>query len=131
MSNYQALKKKRTRSTICKPFQQEIKEAPDQFCDYIACCSGNRFEEICNIYLKGMTIDDVKYMKPEDLIDLVPIEQHRHKLLMSILVRRYIFPAEPIEPVCEADKNDAYENKCEYCEHSCTNSECTHSCDNY
>ena len=38
-----------------------------------------------------MSMDDIKYMRPEDLINLVPPEQFRHKLLMTILVRRYIF----------------------------------------
>lgn len=110
-----------------------MNEAPDQFCDYVALCSGNRFEEICNLYLKGMTMDDVKYMKAEDLIDLVPPEQYNHKLLMSILVRRYIFnldcPNEP--PCCETEKTDSYENKCSNCDHVCANAKCSHSCENY
>jgi hypothetical protein len=123
------------RSTINRPYYHEIKEVPNQFCDYIASCEGNRFEEICKIYLKGLSMDDVKYLKPEDLIDIVPPEQHRHKLLMTVLVRRYIFNKNynDIDNDINDSDNDinSYSscmNRCSKCNHICYNYKCTHTC---
>lgn len=90
MSKYVSSKRKNTKSAICRPSQQEINDVPNQFCDYIASVS-NRFEDICNLYLKGLSMDDVRYLQPQDFINLVPQEQYKHKLLMTILVRRYLF----------------------------------------
>jgi hypothetical protein len=118
------------RSTINKPHQYEIKETPNQLCDYIASCNGNRFEDICNIYLKGLSMDDVKYLKPEDLIDIVPPEQHKHKLLMTILVRRYIYTNNTYDDTNNSDY-DSYNsdiNKCNKCNHVCYNQKCKHTC---
>jgi len=61
------------------------------FCEYMKCViRDDRFNEICYLYLKGMLLDDLKYMHPEDLINIVPPTQYQHKLLMSIMVRRYL-----------------------------------------
>lgn len=127
-------KSRKPRSTINRSYHQEIKEPPNQLCDYIASCNGNRFEEICNVYLKGLSMDDVKYLKPEDLIDIVPPEQHRHKLLMTILVRRYIFNDtnndnyNTNDSEFELDSYSSSMNKCSKCSHVCYNSKCSHSC---
>ena len=50
-----------------------------------------RFSDICHLYLDGLSMDDVKYLKPDDLIAIVPEHQHNHKLLMTIMVRRYLY----------------------------------------
>jgi hypothetical protein len=78
------------KSCISKPSKPDITIMPDQFSDFIA-ENNCRFTEICRIYLHGLTIDDLKYMKPEDLINTVPPEHYKHRLLMSILVRRYLY----------------------------------------
>lgn len=132
--SYLKTKSKPQRSTISKSYHQEIKEVPNQLCDYISSCNGNRFEEICNIYLKGLSLDDVKYLKPEDLIDIVPPEQHKHKLLMTVLVRRYIFNDNKdntdthTNNESETDSYNSSINKCIKCSHVCYNSKCSHSC---
>lgn len=64
---------------------------PNQVCDYMRTVN-TRFNEICDLYLKGLSIDDLKYLEPHDLINLVPSEQYSHKLLMTIMVRRYVYP---------------------------------------
>lgn len=125
------LKSRPPRSTVSRSYHQEIKEVPNQLCDYIASCNGNRFEEICNVYLKGLSMDDVRYLKPEDLIDIVPPEQHRHKLLMTVLVRRYIFNENDdnnIDSEYELDSYNSSANKCNKCNHVCYNIKCTHTC---
>lgn len=62
----------------------------DKLSDYMK-STNTRFTEICNVYLRHITIEDLKFMKPEDLINLVPSNQYSHKELMTIMVRRYIF----------------------------------------
>lgn len=118
------------RSTINKPHHYEIKEVPNQLCDYITSCNGNRFDEICSIYLKGLSMDDVKYLKPEDLIDIVPPEQHKHKLLMTILVRRYIFndKCDTYDSDFELESYSSNINRCSKCNHVCYNRKCSHKC---
>jgi hypothetical protein len=105
------------KSCISKPSKPDITIMPNQFSDFIA---GNncRFSEICRIYLHGLTIDDLKYMKPEDLINTVPPEHYKHRLLMSILVRRYLYKC--------------FNNTCSNtCNNSCNNSCCsTDNCNN-
>jgi hypothetical protein len=81
---------KKQQSMVFKPSQYESERVPFQFSNYINEQS-TRFGEICKLYLDGMNMDDVRYMRPEDLINLVPSKQYRHKLLMTIMVRRYIF----------------------------------------
>ena len=76
--------------TIKPQTQYEPDNNPLHFLDYVR-QQNTRFCEICKIYLDGLSMDDIKYMRPDDLINLVPPEQFRHKLLMTILVRRYIF----------------------------------------
>lgn len=89
----------------------QIDEPPNQLCDYICSCNfGTRFDEICNIYLKGLSMEDVKYMCPEDLINLVPADHYRHKLLMTILVRRYLCRCCEFESCC-CDKNSTDSSK--------------------
>ena len=51
----------------------------------------NRFDEICDLYLSCLRIEDIEFLKPEDLICLVPSTQINHKALMTTLVRRYIY----------------------------------------
>jgi hypothetical protein len=67
-----------------------VNDIPDQFSDYMKNVN-TRFSEICELYLKGMSIDDVQYLIPEDLINLVPQKNYQHKLLMTIMVRRYLY----------------------------------------
>ena len=50
-----------------------------------------RFNQICSIYLPILTMDDVKYLEPTDLINMVPPKMYEHKLLMTIMVRRYLY----------------------------------------
>jgi hypothetical protein len=83
-----------------------------------------RFTEICELYLENMTIDDLKYCHPNDLIGLVPNEQHAHKLLMIVMIRRYLFrDGKHLEINVECDK---IEKKivCGSCECN-TESECS------
>ena len=63
---------------------------PEQFTDYMR-GTDTRFCEISEIYLKDLTLCDLKYLHPKDLINIVPENQYNHKLLMSIMVRRYLF----------------------------------------
>lgn len=138
-------------SGIMKPYQQELDRVPRQFSDYMnEQCT--RFSEICKIYLEGMTLDDVQYMKPEDFINLVPDEQYRHKLLMTIMVRRYLFrPIESETVCCKDNRGDVYDDttsllnsntcndknsemtcySCNNCNHVCMNTNCNHNCSDY
>jgi len=63
---------------------------PRKFCDYMNGID-TRFSEICDLYLYNMSIDDVKYLHPQDLINLVLPEQYNHRLLMTVLTKRYIY----------------------------------------
>jgi hypothetical protein len=85
MSNFNAHK-----SQIKKSIHQELDKAPRQFNDYMNSING-RFSEICRIYLDGLSMDDIKYLSPDDLIAIVPQNQYNHKLLMTIMVRRYLY----------------------------------------
>lgn len=97
-------KYKYNESCICNPDHKNIEKSPDQFCDYMSCIS-NRFTEICNIYLDGLCLDDVCHLKPEDFINLVPENQYRHKLLMTIMVRRYLCNSENLHKCCQNKKS--------------------------
>ena len=77
-------------SCIKSPYQQACERLPRQFCDFIN-EKTTRFNEICKIYLDGLTIDDMAHMSASDYINLVPPSQYKHKLLMTIMVKRYIF----------------------------------------
>lgn len=88
--SFNAYKQRVLRPVVCRPYQHELEKPPRQFCDFMN-ETNNRFCEICKIYLDGMSMDDVSYLKPEDLINLVPPENYRHKLLMTIMVRRYLY----------------------------------------
>lgn len=118
------------RPTVIKPFQQEIERVPERFCDYMN-ESNSRFNEICRIYLNCLSIDDIKYLEPTDLINLVPHDQYEHKLLMTIMVRRYLYRNHLDDKDDKNDKDDKTEYSCDKCSHSCSNSSCTHSCDDY
>ena len=114
---------------------------PMQFADYINQQS-TRFSDICKIYLDGMNMDDVKYMCPEDLINLVPSKQYKHKLLMTILVRRYIINdldndedhvkiCKPEKRMCDINDNDSSINDasdCDKCSNECVTTKCNHKC---
>jgi hypothetical protein len=78
------------RPVVSKPIYQELEKPPQNFCDYMNSVN-SRFSEVCKIYLDGMSIDDIKFMLPEDLINLVPQNQYKHRLLMTIMVRRYLY----------------------------------------
>ena len=109
MSNFNARKQRGARSAVFKPFQQEIERVPRQFCDYMS-EENSRFCEICNLYLEGLSMDDVRYLKPEDLIALVPHDHYKHKLLMTIMVRRYLYRPEECKTMhCKQEKTDDYE----------------------
>lgn len=85
-----------------------LDHVPNQVRDYMRGVN-TRFNEICDIYLTGLSIDDLKYLCPIDLINLVPHEQYNHKLLMTIMARRYIYPNSCKEPKKEACSNDTDE----------------------
>ncbi len=69
--------------------QRKLDDVPNQLCDYM-CSANTRFTEICKLYLRGLSFDDLKYIHEQDLIQIVPDNQYNHKLLMTILVRRYL-----------------------------------------
>ena len=96
---------------VYRPYQHELGKVPGQFNDYINGVS-NRFCEICNLYLDGLSMDDICYLRPEDLIDLIPRDQHRHRLLMTIMVRRYLYRLDPKDTVhCPSLPSDCYDSK--------------------
>lgn len=76
-------------SHILNITQRKLDDVPNQFSDYM-CTVHTRFSEICRLYLKGLSFDDLKFIHEKDLIKLVPPNQYHHKLLMIILVRRYL-----------------------------------------
>jgi hypothetical protein len=90
MSNYHSHKQSRLRSGLIPRSEAEAARLPEQVADYIS-LADTRFDDIAHLYLNGLTVTDLQYMEPEDLINVVPPGQHEHKLLMSILVRRYLF----------------------------------------
>ena len=108
------------KSCITKPSKIDITIMPDQFADFIA-EKNNRFSEICRIYLQGLTIDDLKYMEPEDLINTVPPDHYKQRLLMSILVRRYLYKC--FGKSC--DKSSCDKSSCD--KSSCDKSSCDKS----
>jgi hypothetical protein len=61
----------------------------EKFVDYINRVE-TRFGEVCSLYLPTLTMKDIKYLQPEDLINIVPSNMFEHKLFMTILVRRYL-----------------------------------------
>lgn len=90
MSTYHRYKQSKLRSNLIPRSDAEAARLPEQVADYIS-RADTRFDEVAHLYLDGMTINDLQFMQPEDLINVVPPAQYRHKLLMSILVRRYLF----------------------------------------
>ena len=124
-----------TRSNVSKPHHLEIEKVPRQFSDYMN-EQNSRFCEICKLYLDGLSIDDVKYLRAEDLINLVPRDHYKHKLLMTIMVRRYLYrPSETNHcnnssvNNCSSDKYIEY--SCDECNHICNNLICNHICSDY
>tara|TARA_Y100000780_G_C13655356_1_gene406339 strand:- start:573 stop:860 length:288 start_codon:yes stop_codon:yes gene_type:complete len=73
---------------------------PNDFCAYMK-STNTRFNDICDRYLIGLTFDDIKYLQPDDLINIVPENKHRDKLLMTIMVRKYLY---------QCDDNDSESN---------------------
>ena len=69
----------------------EARRPNDQIVDFLKAADDNRFSEVCDIYLQGLTFDDIKYLSAPDLINLVPEKQYQHKLYMTILAKKYIF----------------------------------------
>jgi hypothetical protein len=104
--SFNIYKQQTTRSSVTKPHQQEMDRMPRQFSDYM-CEQSTRFTEICSLYLEGMTVDDIQHMKPKDLIKLVPPEQYKHRLLMTVMVRRYLY-SDDTESLSGSD-SDTYE----------------------
>jgi len=132
--NYRAYKQD---SMVMKPHHHELDRVPRQVSDFMneQC---NRFSEICKIYLEGMTIDDLCFMRPEDFINLVPDDQYRHKLLMTIMVRRYLFRPDGLELGRDHDiytnimrDNENREYPCDKCSHKCLTPNCSHNCNEY
>jgi hypothetical protein len=60
--------------------------------EYIQSClkDDDRFYSIIDTYLSSLTNQDLLYLTQDDLISLVPIDNHRDRLLMIILVKRYL-----------------------------------------
>lgn len=119
MNNFSTHKYQKGKSMVSKPFQHEINKPPRQFCDYMNGVD-NRFSEICRLYLDGMSMDDVKYLTPDDLVALVPKEQYRHRMLMTIMVRRYLYRIDDCTDNC-LNHNDCH----------CDTHHDTHSVDSY
>lgn len=90
MSKFNRNKQSRLRSGLIPRSEAEAARLPEQVADYIS-LADTRFDEVAHLYLDGLTINDLQFMQPEDLINVVPPVNHKHKLLMSILVRRYLF----------------------------------------
>ncbi len=128
MNNVTTHNHRSNKSMVFKPYQQELDKPPRQFSDYMT-EENNRFCEICKLYLDGMSLDDIKYLKPEDFINLVPPDHFKHRLLMTIMVRRYLFRHDAHDH-CNPNDNDkdGRDYKCDNCDHVCTNPDCTHSC---
>jgi hypothetical protein len=128
MSNYGSYRHNTDiRPNVIRPIQQELERVPRRFCEYMD-EENNRFSEICRLYLACLSMDDIKYLKPEDLINLVPHDHHEHKLLMTIMVRRYLCRS------MHSSKHSSDEKiyfPCKKCNHKCTNFDCNHSCDDY
>lgn len=82
----------------------KVDEVPNQFCNYMKNVN-SRFNEICDLYLQGLSMDDIKYLEPEDFIKLVPKEHYQHRLLMTIMVRRYLFKN---EEECNSDNQSTH-----------------------
>jgi hypothetical protein len=80
-----------SQTAIGKQFHLEMEKAPRQLSCYVKEIN-SRFGEICDLYLDGISLDDMPYLKPEDLIDLVPKRHTKHRCHMLVLVRRYLFP---------------------------------------
>lgn len=108
MSNFSAHKQRTSKPGVFKPFHQEIDRVPRQFCDYMN-EENSRFSEICKLYLDGLSMDDVRFLKPEDLIVLVPNDHYKHRLLMTIMVRRYLYRPDDSDTVyCKPGRSDVY-----------------------
>ena len=128
--------KHKVKSSIHSPEHDKLIEPPELFCDYMKTIS-SRFNEICELYLSGLSIDDVCFLKSKDLINLVPDNQHKHKLLMTIMVRRYLYPKDDsciVNDINSKKCKDSYgdvEYSCDSCKHSCYDKNCNHCCDNY
>lgn len=60
--------------------------------EYIKSCvkDDNRFDKIIQTYLSKLKNDDLNYLSQNDLIELVPIDKHEDRLLMTVLVKRYL-----------------------------------------
>jgi len=103
------------KTSVSKPISQDVQKVPRQISDYISLKS-NRFVEICTIYLDGMSMDDLPYLNPEDLIGLVPSNQYQHKLLMTILTKRYLYNGtrdkKKKDSKC-SDQSDRSEDSCD------------------
>lgn len=84
-------KRKNKRYTrVISECEKKCETLPHDFCDYMKAIN-TRFDDICNTYLQGLTLDDIQYLEPEDYINLVPQDKYKDKLLMTIMVRRYIY----------------------------------------
>jgi hypothetical protein len=84
---------KRKSKKYCRIINESEKQCeilPKDLCSYMNNIN-TRFSDICDTYLSGLTIDDMKYLKPRDYINLVPQDKYKDKLLMTIMVRRYIY----------------------------------------
>jgi hypothetical protein len=138
MSNFSLHKQMKVKPTVMKPIHLELNQVPERFCDYMN-RENSRFSEICSLYLGAMSMDDIKFLKPEDFINLVPHNHYEHKLLMTIMVRRYLFKFNDCDDASikdnassdDASLNSRVEYVCDKCAHSCRNSQCDHSCDDY
>lgn len=90
MSDFSRYKQRQLNPAVISREQVDSCRLPEQLSDYMK-GADTRFNEICEIYLDGLTISDLRFLQSEDLIHLVPPEQHKHKLLMTIMVRKYLF----------------------------------------
>lgn len=114
-------------SAILSQSTTESRRLPEQFVDYMK-SADTRFSEICEIYLECLTIDDIRYMQPEDFINLVPDDQYKHKLLMTIMVRKYLFRDEddPTRSEVVEALRDNVEDARDNSSDSSDNCECKH-----
>lgn len=89
MSNFLRNKHRVIKPTVFSSSQTDASRLPDQVSDFMLSVD-TRFNDL-RIYLDGLTFDDLRFLQPEDIISLVPASQHGHKLLMTVLARRYLY----------------------------------------
>ena len=101
-------------SSVITRSHADSMKLPDQLSEFMM-GSDTRFEEICGIYLDGLTMNDLKYLTADDLICIVPPEQYKHKLLMTVFAKRYLYESGGDALKC-TDSSDVVESTEDGCD---------------